>query len=163
MTDQANAQSSGDGPQLALLRVYLKDVSFETPNSPAVFMQESNQNVELQLNTAVNQLDENTYEVILRITVTAMQEGKTAFLAEVQQAGLFALKGFDDAQKGAMLAAYCPNTLFPFARQAIADLVMKGGFPQLLLAPINFEALHAQSAARARDQQAAAPTEQVIQ
>lgn len=162
MTEQANQNNAADVPQLALLRVYLKDVSFETPNSPAIFMQESNQDIELQLNTAVTQLEESTYEVVLRITVTATQGGKTGFLAEVQQAGIFTLKGFDDAQRGAMLGAYCPNTLFPFARETIADLVMKGGFPQLLLAPINFEALHAQKVNRVREKQTAA-AEQAIQ
>lgn len=151
MTEQTNANSIDDGPQFALLRIYLKDVSFETPNSPAIFMQEPNQDVNLQLNSSVNPLEDDTYEVVLSVTVTAKQGDKTSFLVEVHQAGIFALKGFEESQKGAMLGAYCPNTLFPFAREAIADLVMKGGFPQILLAPINFEALHAQKIARVRE------------
>lgn len=155
MTEQINANNVGDGPQFALLRIYLKDVSFETPNSPAIFMQELNQDVNLQLNTSVNPLEDDTFEVVLSVTVTAKQGDKTSFLVEVHQAGIFALKGFEESQKGAMLGAYCPNTLFPFAREAIADLVMKGGFPQILLAPINFEALHAQNIARKREKSGA--------
>jgi preprotein translocase subunit SecB len=119
MTEENNQASSAEGPQFTILRVYLKDVSFETPNSPAVFTQEWN-------------------------TVTAKQGDKTGFLAEVDQAGVFTVKGFDDAQKGHTLGAFCPNTLYPFAREAISDLVVKGGFPQLLLAPINFDALYAE-------------------
>ena len=157
MTEQTTNPNNADGgPEFAVLRIYLKDVSFETPNSPAIFMQELNQEINLQLNTSVNQLEENTYEVVLGVTVTAKQGDKTSFLVEVQQAGIFTLRGFEESQKGAMLGAYCPNTLFPFAREAIADLVMKGGFPQLLLAPINFDSLHAQKVSQIKEQSAAA-------
>jgi preprotein translocase subunit SecB len=100
--------------------------------------------VSLQLNSSVNPLESQVYEVVLNVTVTAQQGDKTAFLAEIQQAGIFTLRGFDEQQMGSMLGAFCPNTLFPFAREAISDLVVKGGFPQLLLAPINFDALYAQ-------------------
>jgi preprotein translocase subunit SecB len=144
MTEENNQASSAEGPQFTILRVYLKDVSFETPNSPAVFTQEWNPDVNLQLNSAVNTLDDDVYEVVLKVTVTAKQGDKTGFLAEVDQAGVFTVKGFDDAQKGHTLGAFCPNTLYPFAREAISDLVVKGGFPQLLLAPINFDALYAE-------------------
>ncbi|MGD2074912.1 MAG: protein-export chaperone SecB [Gammaproteobacteria bacterium] len=143
MTDQAKASTGGE-PQFAIHRVYLKDASFETPNSPAVFTQEWKPEVSLQLNSSVNPLESQVYEVVLNVTVTAQQGDKTAFLAEIQQAGIFTLRGFDEQQMGSMLGAFCPNTLFPFAREAISDLVVKGGFPQLLLAPINFDALYAQ-------------------
>jgi len=144
MTEENNQAPVGDGPHFGIVRIYLKDVSFETPNSPEVFRQDFKPEVNLQLNTAVNQLDGDLFEVVLNVTVTSKQEDKTGFLVEVQQAGIFELKGYDEAQKGSVLGAYCPNTLYPFAREAISDLVVKGGFPQLLLSPINFDALYAQ-------------------
>ena len=143
MTEENKAQA-GDGPHFGIVRVYLKDVSFETPNSPEVFRQDFKPDVNLQLNTSVNKLEDSLYEVVLNVTVTSKQGDKTGFLAEVQQAGIFELKGYDEAQKASVLGAYCPNTLYPFAREAISDLVVKGGFPQLLLSPINFDALYTQ-------------------
>jgi preprotein translocase subunit SecB len=144
MTEENPQAAAGGEPQFGILRIYLKDVSFETPNSPAVFTQDFNPDVNLQLQTSVDELEDDLYEVVLNLTVTSKQGEKTGFLVEVQQAGVFQVKGFDNSQKGHMLGAYCPNTLYPFAREAVADLVAKGGFPQLVLAPINFDALHAQ-------------------
>ncbi|HFD80067.1 MAG TPA: protein-export chaperone SecB [Gammaproteobacteria bacterium] len=155
MTEQNNQPATDDAPQFALHRVYLKDVSFETPNSPAIFTEESEPSINVQLNTSVNRLEENVFEVVLNLTVTSKEGERTAFLVEVQQAGIFSLGGFEEEQKGHMLGAYCPNILFPFAREAICDLVVKGGFPQLLLAPINFDALYAQN----REQQNSAAAE----
>jgi len=144
MTDE-NPQAAADAePQFAILRIYLKDVSFETPNSPAVFTQEFKPEINLQLQTSVTELEDGLHEVVLNLTVTSKQDEKTGFLVEIQQAGIFRVSGFDNAQKGHMLGAYCPNTLYPFAREAVTDLVAKGGFPQLVLAPINFDALFAQ-------------------
>jgi len=148
MTEENKAQA-GDGPHFGIVRVYLKDVSFETPNSPEVFRQDFKPDVNLQLNTSVNKLEDSLYEVVLNVTVTSKQGDKTGFLAEVQQAGIFELKGYDEAQKASVLGAYCPNTLYPFAREAISDLVVKGGFPQLLLSPINFDALYTQKMTQA--------------
>jgi preprotein translocase subunit SecB len=158
MTEQANPNAAASGPQFAIHRIYLKDASFETPNSPAVFMQEWKPEVNLQLNSSVNALEGEIYEVVLSLTVTAKQGDQTGFLAEIQQAGIFTVKGFDQQQQGSMLGAFCPNTLFPFAREAISDLVVKGGFPQLLLAPINFDALYAQKLKQ--ESAAPAPTPQ---
>lgn len=154
MAEENNQAPAENGPEFSILRIYLKDVSFETPNSPEVFTQEFKPEINLQLNTAVKRIEEDLHEVVLNITVTAKQGEKTGFLVEVQQAGLFTVKGFDEAQKGAMLGAYCPNTLFPYAREAVSELVTKGGFPPLLLAPVNFDAMYAERAA-ARVQQAA--------
>ena len=148
MTEENNQAPVGDGPQFGIVRIYLKDVSFETPNSPEVFRQDFKPDVNLQLNTSVNRLDGDLFEVVLNVTVTSKQEDKTGFLVEVQQAGIFELKGYDEAQKGSVLGAYCPNTLYPFAREAVSDLVVKGGFPQLLLSPINFDALYTQKVIR---------------
>lgn len=159
MTDDSTQATGGAGPSFNILRIYLKDVSFETPNSPAVFTQEFKPEVEMQLNTAVSQLETDVYEMVLTITVTSKEGDKTGFLAEVQQAGIFSISGFSEDQHAHMLGVYCPNTLFPFAREVIANLVIKGGFPQLLLAPVNFDALFAQR----QNQVAAQQTEQALQ
>jgi len=148
MSEQANQQ------QFSIQKIYLKDVSFESPNSPAVFSGEWKPEVNVQLNTEIKGLENNMHEVTLSVTVTARQQDKTALLVEVKQAGLFQLAGFEQEQLGGMLGAYCPETLFPYAREAISDLVSKGGFPQLLLSPVNFNALYMQ-----HQQQAQAATD----
>jgi preprotein translocase subunit SecB len=145
MTDENAQTGAGAGPQFGILRIYLKDVSFETPNSPVIFTQEFKPDVKLQVNTSVNELEDSLFEVVLNVTVTSQQGEKTAFLVEVQQAGIFQVQGFDAAQKSHMLGVYCPEALYPFAREAVSDLVVKGGFPQLLLAPVNFEAVYNQN------------------
>ena len=154
MAEENNQAPAENGPEFSILRIYLKDVSFKTPNSPEVFTQEFKPEIGLQLNTAIKRIEEGLHEVVLNITVTAKQGEKTGFLVEVQQAGIFSLKGFDEAQKGTMLGAYCPNVLFPYAREEISALVTKGGFPPLLLAPINFDVMYAEKTAE-RAQQAA--------
>jgi preprotein translocase subunit SecB len=152
MTEENNPAALEEGPQLSMIRIYIKDASFEIPHAPQIFKEEWNPEVNLQLNTQVSEIDPDIYEVVLNITVTAQQGDRTGFLAEVQQAGIFSVKDFDDSRKGPALGAYCPNTLFPFAREAIADLVVKGGFPQLLLAPVNFDALYAQQVGQKHSQ-----------
>ena len=127
-----------------LHRIYIKDLSFESPNAPRVFIGEWQPKHELNLNTQVNRIDEITFEVILSVTVTTHLGDQTAFIVEVQQAGLVGVKGFSEQELGPLLGAYCPNLLFPYAREAISDLVSKGSFPQLLLQPVNFEVLYAQ-------------------
>lgn len=145
MTEENPQATAGEGPQFGILRTYLKDVSFETPNSPAALSQSLKSQADLQLNSRVAELEDGLYEVVLTVNVTSKEDEKTLFLVEIQQAGLFTVKGFDGSQKDHLLGAYCPNILYPFAREAVADLVAKGGFPQLLLAPINFDALYAQN------------------
>jgi preprotein translocase subunit SecB len=138
-------QATDDKPrEFALQRVYVKDVSFETPNSPAVFTVEWKPESNLNLNSNVTKLGESTYEVVVTVTVTTKVGDKTAYLVEVQQAGIFAVKGFSDKEMGHMMGAYCPNLLFPYAREVVSDLVSKGSFPQMLLTPVNFDALYAQ-------------------
>lgn len=155
--DQA---SSPDKPateqQFALQKIYVKDLSFETPNSPGIFTTEWKPEVNVQLDTHGSTLAENVHEVVLRITVTAkLPEDKVAYLVEVQQAGIFTLKGFGNNELGAMLGSYCPSVLFPYAREVISDLVMKGGFPQMLLAPVNFDAIYRDHIKRLQEQQQA--------
>jgi preprotein translocase subunit SecB len=130
--------------EFVIQRIYIKDLSFESPNAPEVFRGEWTPQNELNLNTQVNRLDDQNFEVVLSITVTAKLGDKTAFIAEVHQAGVFTLVGFSDQELAPLVGAYCPNILFPYAREALTDVVTKGSFPQLVLQPINFDALFAQ-------------------
>jgi len=131
--------------QFAIQKIYVKDVSFESPNSPAVFTEaEWKPEVNVQINTEAKTLSNDLHEVTLTVTVTAKQLEKTAFLVEVKQSGIFHITGFPEDQMGGMIGAYCPETLFPYAREAISDLATKGGFPQMLLSPVNFNALYMQ-------------------
>ena len=125
-------------------RIYLKDSSFESPSSPAVFIKPFNPDSNVELHSNTNKLGDNLYEVELSITLTVKSDNDVAYLVEVKQAGVFSAKGYSEEQMGHMLGSYCPNLIYPFAREVIADLVVKGGFPQMLLAPINFDALYAQ-------------------
>lgn len=134
--------------QLSLQRVYAKDVSFEAPGAPQIFQQQGQPNVELNLSQRVSQLGNDNYEVVLSVTATCKVEDKTAYLAEVHQAGIFGLSGFDAQNRDAILGTYCPNVLFPYARQLVSELVQSGGFPPFLLQPINFDALYAEQLKR---------------
>jgi len=151
-----NAQSNETNPEFAIQRIFVKDLSFETPNSPEIFTVEWDPESSLNLNSSVNKLDDNAYEITLTVTVTTKVGDQTAYLAEVQQGGIFHVNNFPEEQMGHMMGAYCPNILFPYAREVVSDLVTKGGFPQLLLTPVNFDALYAQH----MQEQAAAGTEQ---
>lgn len=145
-TNEDNNQQS-DKPQqlLQIQKIYCKDISFETPNSPQIFTQNIQPEMKTELNTTVNVLqDSNIFEVVLTVTVTAEYENKTAFLAEVNQAAIFNISGFDKPTLDGLLATYCPNLLFPYAREVVSELVSKGGFPQLVLQPVNFDAMYAQ-------------------
>ena len=157
MTDQANSQPTGNenAPAFGLQKIYLKDVSFESPNAPAVFLDEWKPETEVQLNTEVHPLENGNHEVVLTITVTTKSAGKVAYLVEVKQAGIFLMRGYDDKQKGPLLGSLAPATLFPYAREAVSSLVSKGAFPEMLLQPINFDALFAQHVQRAQQQAAA--------
>lgn len=132
-------------PQFGIQRIYNKDVSFESPNVPAIFREEWKPQVKLDLNTKTTQLGDDTYEVVLTLTVSATIKEQTAFLCEVQQAGIFSISGFPDETRDQMLGAYCPNILFPYARECVDTSVVKGSFPALMLAPVNFDALYMQN------------------
>jgi len=136
--------NSQAAPAFNIQRIFTKDVSFETPNSPAIFQKEWTPEVKLDLDTRSNKLADDTYEVILSLTVTAQLGEEVAFLAEVQQAGIFSIVGLDENQMAHSIGSYCPNILFPYAREVISSLVSRGTFPQLNLAPVNFDALFAQ-------------------
>lgn len=130
--------------QFAIQKIYIKDASFESPNAPKTFTEKWEPDINMQLGSAVNQVTDDIREVVLSVTITAKINKKVAFLVEVHQAGLFFMKGFESHAFQHLVGSYCPNILFPFVREAIADLVNKGGFPQLLLAPINFDAIYTQ-------------------
>ena len=147
------SENQNQGGQFGLERLFVKDLSFEVPSSK-VFLGEWKPEMDVQLNTETVRLDETHYEVAVTVTVTAKNAGVTAFVAEVKQAGIFLIAGVPDEQLTQLVGAYCPNILFPYVREAVSDLVNRGSFPQLLLAPVNFDALFAQ-AQQQRAEQAA--------
>ena len=130
--------------QFMIQRVYVKGLSFETMNTPAIFQDTWEPELSLDVNTQHNKLENNIYEVVLSITATVLNKKTTAFLVEVQQAGIFTIQGAPEEQLDHLLGSFCPNILFPYAREAITAEVIRGSFPQLVLAPINFDALYTQ-------------------
>lgn len=148
-TQQNTAENTQ--PMFGIQRVYVKDISFETPNTPQVFRDPWQPQVNLDMNVGSQRLEPEIYEVLLRITVTVKSNEKVAFLAEVQQAGIFSLQNFNDAQLHHLLGSYCPSILYPYAREMVTDLVNRGGFPQFYLAPINFDAVYEQEMKRQQE------------
>lgn len=153
MSEEHNQPAESAQQQFEIQKIYLRDVSFEAPNAPEAFTVEWQPEVNVQLNTNAKPIGDKQYEVVLSVTVTAQNQDKNAFLVEVQQAGVFAMDGFEASQLNGMLGSFCPDILFPYAREAISDLVMRGGFPQLLLAPVNFDALYQEHLKQQADQQ----------
>lgn len=149
----ANGAAQQGGPQLSVQKIYVKDVSFEAPNAPQVFQEQGQPQVELNIGQKVAKIGDNAFEVVLSATVTCTLNGKNAYLAEVQQAGIFTAQGFEPAQLDAVLGSYCPHVIFPYARQVVSDLIQNGGFPPLLLQPINFEQVYAETQRRRAESQ----------
>jgi len=143
-SSQPKAQGASTGPQFEIQRIYMKDLSYEAPNTPHTFVEEWKPEVQLNLETKSNRIQDTMHEVILSVTATVISSKKTAFLIEVHLAGIFLINHFPADQLRQMLGSFCPNILFPYAREIISDVVVRGGFPQLLLAPVNFDALYAQ-------------------
>ena len=131
-------------PQLALERIYVKDMSLEVPGAQ-VFTREWQPELDINLSSSAEKLDDDHYQIVLTVNVTANNAGETAFIAEVHQAGIFMLQNIPEDQLSAILGAYCPNVMFPYAREVISDIVTRGSFPQLLLAPVNFDQAYQQS------------------
>ena len=157
MTEQTAPQADGADadaaqPQFTVEKIYLKDVSFEAPNAPQIFNEQGQPQLNMNLNQKVARLADGVYEVVLGVTLTCMMGEKTVYLSEVQQSGIFSLVGFDDRTLDMMLGTYCPNVLFPYARQAISELISQGGFPPFYLQPINFEGLYAEGLRRRAEQ-----------
>lgn len=139
----------------SIQKIYVKDVSFESPGAPEVFsFKKWEPQIELNINNAHTRLNDQMYEAVLTVTATVKQEDKTAFLIEVQQAGIFAITGFSDQDLGYLIGSQCMNILLPYARETVSDLTTRGGFPPLILAPVNFDALYQQ---HLKEQQAKEP------
>ena len=156
MTPDENASA-----QLQIQKLYAKDVSFEVPNAPQVFQEAGQADIKLSLAQRVEELDDNQFEIVLTVTVTASVGEKTAYLVEVSQAGIFMLSGFNEQSAHAVMNTMCPNTLFPYARQLISTLVAEGGFPPLVLQPVNFEQMYAQRMQEMMQEQKQDATDQV--
>ena len=146
------SDNQNQGGQFGLERLFVKDLSFEVPSSK-VFLGEWKPEMDVQLNTETVRLDDTQFEVAVTVTVTAKNADVVAFVAEVKQAGIFLITGVPDEQLTQLVGAYCPNILFPYVREAISDVVNRGSFPQLLLAPVNFDALFAQAQQQRAQQQ----------
>lgn len=139
----AETNAAGE-KQFAIQKLYVKDISFESPNAPKIFTQKWEASLDLNIGTHVDNLENSVYEVSLAITATVKVEDSIAYLVEIKQSGIFTIAGFSEQEMGPMLGIFCPNILFPYAREAITDIVTKGGFPQLILAPVNFDAMYLQ-------------------
>lgn len=166
MTEENNTVAAGEeqsqaAPNFAIQRVYLKDISFETPMGVEAFLQPAKPAIQQDLNIQVNQVNDDTMEVVLLLTITAKVEARTLFLVEVKQAGLFTIAGFDKRQVTQLINTACPQILFPYAREAIDSILNRGSFPPLMLAPINFDAVFVQAMEQARQQSEAAPAAEV--
>lgn len=147
-----NPQPEQKGPEFAIQRLYVKDLSLETPNTPAIFLEQWQPEMKMDLGTdASHILEEGVREVVLTVTITVKIKDKVAFLVEVKQAGIFLLKGFDEDQLHHMLGSFCPTVLYPYAREVVTDAVVRAGFPQLYLAPVNFEMLYEQQKKQAAE------------
>ncbi len=151
-TAAPQAANPENAPTMSIQKLYVKDLSFETPNAPEIFNEKGQPEIKMNLNQKVKQIADGTYEIVLTVTVTCKILEKTAYLVEVQQAGIFVLQNFDEAIMHQTLGTYCPNVLFPYARQVISDIVMNGGFQPLLLQPVNFDQLYAQQMQQAQAQ-----------
>ena len=139
--------------RLMIAKIYLKDFSFESPQSPGIFRRgEWQPKTNLNLRSTHNPVEDEFHEIVLTLTVEAKEDEKSCFLIELQQAGLFEISGYEEDEFKAIVGSFCPNILFPYARESIASLVQKGGFPEFVLQPINFDALYMQAQQQAAEQ-----------
>lgn len=143
--DKETAPQAQPELHFMIQRLYIKDLSFEAPNAPAVFQQQWHPELALDIQTSSSKLEDNTYEVVLHVTATVKNENQVAFLAEVKQGGIFSIQGAEGPQLDHLLGSFCPNILFPYVREAITAEVIRASFPQLVLAPINFDAIYFQN------------------
>jgi len=159
MAEETAATNENGQPQrqVALQKIYIRDASVEVPDGPRVFTEEHKPEVNVDLNTRIESLSRETHQVTVTVTVTAKQADRTAYIVEVQQAGVFQIEGFDDDnERGHLLGAYCPSVLFPYVRESVGDMVARAGFPHFLLQPVNFDMLYAQ---HQQNQDAGTPTD----
>jgi len=149
MADRIDPDAPGFSPappggEFRIRRIYCKDLSLETPHSPAIFASEWTPDADVNLRSTVSQPEPGEYEVTLAITVTVTVQDRIAFLVEVHQAGLFSIVGLTSEETEAVVGAYCPSILYPYAREVVSDLVVRAGFPPFILSPVNFDALYGQ-------------------
>ena len=153
MTDTTNEQ---EAPQFAIEKLYIKDLSLEVPNAPAIFLENESPEISQQLQTGMQRLSEDAFEVVLTATVTSKIGEKTVFLVEVGQGGIFRLRNIPEENLEALLSIACPNILFPYAREVVSDAVVRAGFAPVILQPVNFEALYAARLQQEQEQAAGA-------
>lgn len=139
-------------PVFSIEKIYLKDASVEVPNAPQIYLVRETPQVDVQLHTQGNPVDEGLYEVVLTVTVTAKIQDKTMFLVEVGQAAVFQVRNFPQSELDPILGVACPNILFPYAREVVSDMVSRAGFPPVILSPVNFESIYAQAHAQPQDE-----------
>jgi preprotein translocase subunit SecB len=151
-----NDQDAQNNMDFGIQRIYVKDLSYEAPNAPHIFKETWAPKVEIDLQTKSARLEDGVYEIVLTVTTTVKVNEKTAFVAEVHQAGIFTIRNFPEDQIQHLLGSFCPNIIFPYARESITDLVTRGGFPQLYLSPINFDAIYQQKLAKDKENAEAA-------
>ena len=147
------AESPSPAPHLGIERVYLRDLSFESPQAPGVFASEWKPQVRIEINSRASRLGPDRFEVVLMMTLEAKSSESTVLVVELQQAGIFRIGGMDEETRLQVLGVACPNMLFPYARETIDSLVVKGTFPPFMLAPVNFDALYAEAKKRREAEQ----------
>ncbi len=155
MSENEQAAGNGqaaEGGQIVIQKIYIKDASFEVPGAPGIFQEQGQMDVNLNLSQKAQPVGDDHYEVVLTVTVTTKVGDKTAYLVEVQQAGIFGIRGLEQPQVHAALGIFCPNTLYPYARQAISEMVSLGGFPPLVMQHVNFEAIYAEQMQKQQEQ-----------
>ena len=157
MTDAQNVPNNQ--PVFSIEKVYVKDVSLEVPNAPAVFLERETPTVDIQLHHNSSAVENGVYQTLLTVTVTAKVNDKTMFLVEVGQAGIFTIRNIPPQELDPVLAIACPNILFPYVREVVSEMVVRAGFPPVILSPVNFEAIYA---AQRQQQPAAAEAPQII-
>ncbi len=143
--------TANNDKQFAIQKLFIKDLSFESPNAPLVFTEKWEPSVDINLTSNASKAPQDLYEVSITVTVTVKNNDKTAYLVEATQVGIFGAKGFPEDEMGPLLGSFCPNILFPYLREVVSELVTKGGFPPMLLNPVNFDALYAQHAQDKKD------------
>jgi preprotein translocase subunit SecB len=150
-------------PVFGIEKLYVKDLSVEVPNAPEIYLEREAPQVEIQLNTGGRAVGDSVYEVVLTVTVTAKVGEKTVFLVEVGQAGIFRIQNVPEAEMEPLIAVACPNILFPYAREAVSDSVVRAGFQPIVLQPVNFEGMYMQRLQQQQEAQAGVPADASIQ
>jgi preprotein translocase subunit SecB len=156
-------QAQGTAPVFSIEKIYVKDLSLEVPNAPHCFLEREQAQINLQMQTGGEAVGEGIFNVVLTLTVTAKVGEKTHFLVEAAQAGIFQIRNVPQEELEPIIAVACPNILFPYARETISDAITRAGFPPVLLAPVNFEAIYRQRLEEQEAQLAGAPREVPIQ